>query len=591
MIIGRRSIDVSMLDFNSYKGEIQEQAKKATGRDLLIAGDIDLKLSMTPCLTVAVVHFQNAEWGLEPDMASVGAGPGVNLTPFLSSTVEALRGVTGLLETNQARKGNADMASAHKSEVGKDGDTEDNSKGDDIPRIGEVTLANIQVTYRDGAKGAENNLVIETIALKQNAAGSLDTRIKLVVDGQTADVTGGLPAIADIVKSGATLPTSLKGPVFDFAIEVAAEFMVHHDKAGPNKVDVADLKAKIEGSDVPGSTSRIESNLLDLVALQAKACLSATASDEAAAAPPLVEAKHPLDQSLALEALKAIDPDIRATVKTLTLNDKLSVTDVSVVATLQNGLMTVQPPSTMLSGGKVDLAGTVDGRKPTAKIAIDQKWTSADFGALAKVFQSNDLIEAKGGTVVKISGAGKTPRQMLATLGGHTAVVVCEGKINNAYWELISADVATQFEPVVGKSERGELNCMVSRFDIKGGLATAKALLADSGQVTIELAGQEPDLKPSLRPKIPSLITGPATSPTALSDPLVDFNPLPLPFLIAGNAHEPCSLEMAVAEGWPVSKTARKAEPKSGGVSIVEKVTKPEEVDRGLFGSLKKVVY
>jgi hypothetical protein len=198
---------------------------------------------------------------------------------------------------------------------------------------------------------------------------------------------------------------------------------------------------------------------------------------------------------------------------------------------------------------------------------------------------------------VKISGAGKTPRQMLATLGGHTAGVVREDRINNAYWELIAGDVATQFEPVVGKSERGEPNCMVSRFDIKGGLATSKALLACSDQVTvagqgtIELAGQELDLKPSLRPKSPSLITGPATSPTVLLDRLVGFNLLPLPFLIAGNADEPCSLEMAVAECWPVSKTARNAEPKCGGVSIVERVTKPEEVDRGLFGSLKKVVY
>lgn len=507
---------------------------------------------------VAVVHFQNTEWGLELDMASMGALDLVfNLTPFLSSTVEALRGVARLLETNQVCKVNADMASAHKSEAGKGGYSEDNSEGDDIPRIGEVTVDNIEVTYRYGAKGAENNLVIETIALKQTAAGSQDTRIKLVVDGQTVDVAGGSPAIADIIKPVATLPVSLKGSVFNFAIEVAAEFTVHHEKAGPNEVDTADLKVKIEGSGVSGSTSLglggarpsstalIESTLLDLVALQVKACLSVIASDEATAAPPLVEAKDPVDQQLALGELKAIDAGIRATVKTLTLNDKLSVIDASLVVTLQNGLMTTQPSLTMLSGGKVDLAGTVDRRKPTAKIKIDQKWTGADFGALAKVFQPNDLIEATGETVVKISGAGKTLRQMLAPLGGHTAVVVRECKINNAYWELIAADVATQFEPVLDKSERGEPNCMVSRFDIKGGLATSKALLACSDQVTvagqgtIELAGQELDLKPSLRPKSPSLITGPATSPTILLVPLVGFNLPPPPFPIAGNADEP----------------------------------------------------
>jgi AsmA family protein len=630
VIIGGGAIYVSTLDFNSYKGEIQEQVKKATGRDLVIAGDIDLELSMTPRLTVAGVRFQNAEWGSKPDMASVGAlDVVVNLMPLLSSKIEVqrvvLRDVTVLLETDKAGKGNWDMAGAHKDEAGKDGGSGNDSDGDDIPSIGEVTLDNIKVTYRDGAKGTENNLSIETIGLKQTAGGTLDTRIKLVVDGQTVDVTGALPAIADIVKPGAALPVSLKGSVFGFAIDVAAAVTVHHGKAGPNKVDIAGLKATVEGSDVSGSasqglggarpslTARIESSLLDLVALQAKVGGGATASDGAAAG----EAKDPLDEPLPLEGSKAVDADIKATVKTLTLTDKLSVTDVSLVATLKNGLLTIQPSSAMLSGGKIDLAGTIDGRKPTAKIAIDQKWTGADFGALAKVFQPNDLIEAKGDTAVKISGAGKTPRQILATLGGHTAIVVREGKIDNAYWELIATDVATQFVPFVDKSERGKLNCMVSRFDIKGGLATSKAMLVDSdrvtvaGQGTIKLASQELDLKLTPQPKNPSLIslsvplliTGPATSPTVLPDPLAvakgvgaialaGVNPLALalPFLSAGNTDEPCPPAIAVAEGRPVPKTAKKAEPKSGAASIIEKVTKPEEAVKGLFDSLKKAV-
>jgi AsmA family protein len=624
VIIGGGAIYVSTLDFNSYKGEIQEEAKKATGRDLVIAGDIGLELSMTPRLTVSGVRFQNAEWGSKPDMVSVGAlDVVVELMPLLSSKVEVqrvvLRDVELLLETDKAGKGNWDVAGGKGD--GTKHDSDDDHHGEGIPSVGEVALDNIKITYRDGTMGTENNFTIDTIGLKRTPSGTLDARIKVALDGQTIDVEGGLPAIADMARPGAALPLSLTGSVFGFDIDVMASVTVHHGKSGPNKIDVAGLKATVEGSDVSGTasvalggrrpsiTARIESTLLDLVALQAKV----PASDGEAGG-----GKDPMDEPLPLEALKAADADIKATVKTLTLTDKLSVTDVSLVTTLKGGLLTIKPSTAMLSGGKIDLAGTVDGRKSVAKIAITETWTGADFGALAKVFQPNDLIEAKGDTSVKISGAGETPRQILATLGGHTAVIIREGKIDNAYWELIAADMATQFLPFLDKSERGKLNCMVSRFDIKHGIATSKAMLIDSdrvvvaGEGTIELAKQVLDLKLTPQPKDPSLIslsvplliTGPATSPVVLPDPLAvakgvgaialaGVNPLSLalPFLSAGNTDEPCPAAIAVAEGKPVPKSAKKPAPApaAGGASITEQVKKPGAI-KGLFDSLKKAV-
>jgi AsmA family protein len=633
VIIGGGAVYVSTLDFNSYKGEIQETVKEATGRDLAIAGDIGLELSMTPRLAVSGVRFQNAAWGSKPDMVSVGELEVlVNLMPLLSSKLEVerlvLRDVELLLETNKSGKANWDVADGHggESEDAKHDGGGDHD-GDGIPSIGEVTLDNIRIIHRDGAKGTENNFTIDTIGLKRTASGTLDARIKVAIDGQSVDVTGALPAIADMVKPGTALPLSLKGSVFGFDIDVAASVTVHPGKSGPAKIEISGLNAKIEGSDVSGSASvalggprpavlaRLESTVLDLAALRAKAPGSAGGT-----AAPGGDGKDPLDQPLPLEGLKAVDADIKATVKTLMLSDKLSVADVSLVATLKGGLLKILPSSAVLSGGKVDLFGTVDGRRKVAKIALTETWKGADFGALAKVFQPNDLIDAKGDTSLKISGAGETPRQILATLGGHTALIIREGKIDNAYWELIAADVATQFLPFLDKSDRGKLNCMVSRFDIKHGIATSKAMLIDSdrvivaGEGTIELAKQELDLKLTPQPKDPSLIslsvpvliTGPASSPIVLPDPLavvkgvgqialVGVNPLALalPFLSAGNTDEPCPAAIAVAEGKPVPKSAKKPAPAkapaTGAAAITDQIKTPDAV-KGLFDSLKKAV-
>ena len=39
-------------DFNEYKDPISEKAKEATGRDLVITGDLNLEISFTPKIVV-----------------------------------------------------------------------------------------------------------------------------------------------------------------------------------------------------------------------------------------------------------------------------------------------------------------------------------------------------------------------------------------------------------------------------------------------------------------------------------------------------------------------------------------------------------
>ncbi|MBE9556797.1 MAG: AsmA family protein, partial [Proteobacteria bacterium] len=58
-------------DFNQYKPLIAEETKKATGRDLVIAGDLELGISLTPSVSVSGVTLSNAKWGKRPEMIKV----------------------------------------------------------------------------------------------------------------------------------------------------------------------------------------------------------------------------------------------------------------------------------------------------------------------------------------------------------------------------------------------------------------------------------------------------------------------------------------------------------------------------------------
>ena len=58
-------------DFYQYKPLIAHETKKATGRDLTIAGDLEIGISLTPAVTVAGVTLSNADWGARPEMSPI----------------------------------------------------------------------------------------------------------------------------------------------------------------------------------------------------------------------------------------------------------------------------------------------------------------------------------------------------------------------------------------------------------------------------------------------------------------------------------------------------------------------------------------
>lgn len=77
------------INLNSYKGLIAEKAKEATGRDLVIDGDISLSLLPIPSVSVEGIKFGNAAEGSAANMAEVDkVKVKVALMPLLSGKAE-----------------------------------------------------------------------------------------------------------------------------------------------------------------------------------------------------------------------------------------------------------------------------------------------------------------------------------------------------------------------------------------------------------------------------------------------------------------------------------------------------------------------
>ena len=66
------AIVVAAWDWNWFKGVIADRVRDRTGRDLVIEGDIDVDLSLTPTVRVRDIRFENAAWSDRGDMLSIG---------------------------------------------------------------------------------------------------------------------------------------------------------------------------------------------------------------------------------------------------------------------------------------------------------------------------------------------------------------------------------------------------------------------------------------------------------------------------------------------------------------------------------------
>lgn len=156
-------------DFNELKPLLATQVERATGRQLLLDGSLDLNISFTPTISVRGVRFANAVWGSQPFMLSVERlDARVALLPLLSGQIDIeqviLSGADILIETDGLGRPN------YQFEPSTQSDSDDDSSNSDlvIPVIRDLSIDNATFTYRDGVSGREHLLMLEKLTLAGN---------------------------------------------------------------------------------------------------------------------------------------------------------------------------------------------------------------------------------------------------------------------------------------------------------------------------------------------------------------------------------------------------------------------------------------
>ena len=659
-IVGGGAAYLASLDVDEYRGAIARAAQDATGRALQLEGPLALSVSLTPTVSGEGISLANAPWGSRAQMLTLQRFEvQLQLLPLLLGDVQVNRliliepGI--LLETNA--KGRPNWIFQAPGE--QTGGTAAAEGGVAIPHIGRLLIENGLLTYRDGVSGRTTKIALKSVEAEAN---STDDPLQLNVLAAFNDVAvrlngtlgslknalgGDQPLRIDLTARGLGLTATIKGSAkaaagtLDARVELSAADLsglrpLAGDgvpanvglrlsvlvKASGGKADFSDLKLSLGNSDLAGTvsidvsgklpnlTADLTGKRLDLAQLRPPG--KKDGADKAKAG---TKANRPgkvfPTERLPFDSLRALDADVKLSLGEV-VTPGISLRDLSAVAVLKNGRLTLKPMLLTVAGGTVRLSASVDAGRKIPAVTFEMTAPKLDVGRLLDESKTTNLVQGTGNLSIKLAGRGNSVAAIAGSLNGGTKLLMNEGKVKTEAFDAaidgLSAIVGMMSSE---KSEWTVLNCVASRFEIKQGIATSQVLLADTdystvvGEGKMDLGREVLAMKVSPRSKsatlnvaVPVKIGGTFAEPTFRPDELATARRLggllgaatfpPLALLALGDMgsgeDNPC---LKIAKGGGKKPAAKAAQPALGGAN--DAVMAPlDALRKGLGGLFKK---
>ena len=270
LVVSALLVGPALVPKDWLREEITAQVKDATGRDLVIEGDLEFQLLPEAVVNLGNVRFANMEGGSRPDMATLKElRAHIALEPLLSSEFEVkeflLIEPDILLEVDKNGRANwavggessADGGSATAGSTDNQA-SEDGASGD--VKLGDVRLVDGRVQYIDAQSGTSEtfeNLNMTVSLPNLDSALALDGGLAWHGKGLTLKVGAANPrALADGGKSGFSIAVTGEPLNFNFDGNLDTGAL---EAAGRLSLDVPSVKGL---ADWAGSPIDVQGNVL-----------------------------------------------------------------------------------------------------------------------------------------------------------------------------------------------------------------------------------------------------------------------------------------------------------------------------------------
>lgn len=513
-----------------------------------------------------------------------------------------------------------------------------------LPVISDVSLKNVKLAYRDAQSGASNDVNLSELSVKQASGGLLATRLAAVVDGNEIRAEGTLGSLDDLmaqtrpwpIKMAVTAPgakASIDGSIAQpmqakgLALKIAADIpdlaavatkfgaaapalpvnlQAELKDPGPQRYSLSGIAAKLGDSDLTGSGEinlagarpavklDLASKSFDATKLMPKnngakpAAVGGSGGVPAPAAKSEAKSDGRLfsNDPLPLDGLNAVDAVLAYKAERFKA-PSLDVQGLAFDLVLKDGVLQLKPAIQQLAGGSLNGDITLNGKSKALIAKLNGKGiVLSDYLQKADI---TDVIRRGGATdlALDVSSQGASLRQIMAGLNGKAVLKVGEGELKEEYVRATLPRLADAVSVLGRATAKTKLHCVVTGLDIKAGVVTPKALLAETGSLTvtgdgtINLGTEQLDLRiiPSSRDTglaaalPPVRVRGMLLDPSFTPDPaalaksvigtaagIAALGPLALlsPALGSGgdNAETACAKATALAEGRPVPQSS-----------------------------------
>ena len=506
---------LSRFDFNRLKPIITQQVRSAIARELAIEGDIRMKIGLAPTLITGPVKLRNADWGSRPDMLTV-------------DEVELQVGLLALLSKKIVLKQlvlvKPDVWVEQTADGTKSNWEFDTPPAKDAPPPGTpsnpLELALEHGEIKDGQlhlvnhhTGASTNLHIGNFVLEEESGPlPLKTALKGTYNERAFSLEGRISFFMDLFFTS-------KDWAFDLAI-----------KDEQSEVTLAGRLQRPSG-DAP---SRWEASLKG-PQLDVRPWLSG--SPEAGGNVQKTNRVFP-DTPLPFDILHDLELQADIDIQEL-LMPHMALQNVKTPIQIKEGRLDLGPARANAGGGDYQAHFKIDAQATPPRVKAALKIDQMNAELMLEELGLRNMMEGVVDFQADLEGQGASMAKLMGSLNGHAMLVSGEGQLGKLFFGLFDEGIASQlitlFNPLEKRSTTTPIECLVIRFDSKGGVArlsqmiwvTPDSIVVGGGQIDLSTEKIDIGIQPTPRQGRISLgiLTKPFRLGGTLSSPAMQIDP------------------------------------------------------------------
>lgn len=516
-VLAAAMVFLKTLDPKAYVADAARAVKEKTGRDLVVTGRVDLRVSLAPEIVVENVGFANAPWGSRKEMARLKRLElEIALLPLLRGEVKVSRLVLVepdvLLEVDEKGRGNWEFGQPPAA-----AESAPAASGTPPIRIGALHVEKARLAYLDRRSKKRTELALARLDAKPRhllASGS-EVDIAGTLNGQafsakgtigdihealadrsfSMDLVAKLPGLEAKVDGELSRPRSLAGLDAKLDLDVtdaraAGAFAGAPLPSLPPFRVVARVRETGNGQTVePFQVTLGKSQLAGSVRLERKtprplvtARLAGPLVDLSEVAPRKPQAKSESRDErvfsgdpLPFATLKSFDLDAELKIDKLVLPGGDRAEALQIKAALNDGRLKVAPAKFSAAGGGINATLDLDASSgKSAALNLRAEGSGLALGTLlAMAGHPQQMSGGRTDLKIEAAGAGSSMRALMGSLDGYARATVGEAQIAGRGLDL-GAGIFDQAVGVLnpGRGSSQQLTCAVVNVPVRNGVIT-----------------------------------------------------------------------------------------------------------------------